>query len=134
MANRKDPSHEKPDRGKRVSKKTPKATAAAEAKKGATVTKGGKKGSKSQAGAKRNVRGHSIVEESGEESESEVENEKDDEKLKIMYDLHILDCQHILMSGKLGRPTDMGTNCCNHGQPDDQAGLVPISWGKRLNH
>jgi hypothetical protein len=82
MANRKDPSHEKPDRGKRVS---PKATAAAEAKKGGKAAGGGKKGSKSQAGGKRKARGHSIAEDSGEESESEVENEKDDEKLKIVY-------------------------------------------------
>jgi hypothetical protein len=84
MANRKDPSHEKPDRGRRVSKKTPKATAAAEEKKGGKVARGGKKSSKSQAGGKRKARGHSRVEDSGEESESEVEIEKDDEKLKIV--------------------------------------------------
>jgi hypothetical protein len=131
MANRKDPSHEKPDRGKRVSKKTPKATAAAEAKKGGKAAGGGKKGSKSQAGGKRKARGHSIAEDSGEESKSEVENEKDDEKLKIVYAL--LDSQHALMSSKLGRPTDLGLNRCNHRQPGDQAGLVPISWGKRLD-
>jgi hypothetical protein len=73
MENRQDPSHKKPDRGKWVSKKTPKVTAAAEAKKGGKVARGGKKGSKSQAGGKQKARGHSIVEYSGEESESEWE-------------------------------------------------------------
>ena len=56
--------------------------AAAEAKKGVKVARGGKKGFKTQAEVKQKARGYGIVKESGEEPVSEVENKKDDEKVQ----------------------------------------------------
>ena len=77
----------------KVSKKTPKANAAAEAKKGANaIALGGKKVQRSRLTRSGRSKDKRKV---GRTLESEVENEKDDEKVKIVY---VLSCSSLTSS------------------------------------
>jgi len=83
MAKHKVPSDDKPDLGKRVSVKTAKATAAAEAKKTKkAVTQGEKKCSRAKDVAKKKGKGPVVMLDVSEKSESDDE---EDEKVKIVY-------------------------------------------------